>query len=123
MSSWLKDMLHQSNSPWKIVVFHHPPYSSEIMVPPVEKKNFYTKNRERRIFVPLAEWGASAVLNGHIHVYERFQIDSIPYITNGLGGGQIRYEFIDENPESVFRFSQDHGALLVQADTEVLTWV
>ncbi|MBT4880180.1 MAG: alkaline phosphatase [Alphaproteobacteria bacterium] len=117
---WLKEGLHQSSSPWKIVVFHHPPYSSEIMVPPVEKQNFYTKNRERRIFVPLAEWGASAVLSGHIHVYERFDVGGIPYIISGLGGGQYRYEFIDKSPESEFRFSEEHGALFVEADEKSL---
>ena len=119
---WLKNELAKATAIWKIVVFHHPPYSSEIIVPPIEKNNCYTKNRERRIFVPLGEWGADIVLNGHIHVYERFNIDGVPYIINGLGGGKIRYKFIDKTPQSEKRFADEHGALFVEADNKSLAF-
>lgn len=121
---WLEENLRRSESTWKIVYFHHPVYSSKIIVPPLYKKNIYTKNRERRINAPFAEWGASAVLNAHIHVYERFMVDGIPYITSGLGGGKIIYEFCDEtpDPESVKRFTGDYGAIHVEANDKEITF-
>ena len=35
---------------------------------------------------PFAEWGASIVLNGHVHAYERIVLDGFTYVTNGIGG-------------------------------------
>ena len=121
--TWLEEKVRSSESAWKIVYFHHPVYSSKIMVPPRERNNIYTKNRERRIEAPFAEWGVSAVLNAHIHVYERFMIGGIPYITNGLGGGKVIYEFCDEAPdaESVRRFTGEHGAMQVEATDKELS--
>lgn len=35
---------------------------------------------------PFAEWGASIVLNGHEHDYERIYYEDMTYVVNGLGG-------------------------------------
>lgn len=50
----------------------------------------------------------------HDHTYERLQVDGIPYFVNGLGGGSI-YRFVNILPESQFRYTGDHGAMLVTA--------
>lgn len=102
-AQWLQQQLAASTSPWKIVYFHHPPYSSGYHGP------------VDWMIWPFAEWGASAVLSGHDHVYERLLVGGLPYFINGLGGGPIYY-FIQAQPESQVRYNDDYGAMLVTAD-------
>jgi hypothetical protein len=102
-AQWLQERLSTSESPWKIVYFHQPPYSSGYHGP------------VNWMVWPFAEWGASAVLAGHDHVYERLLVDGIPYFINGLGGGPIYY-FVQIDPRSQVRYNDDYGAMLVTAD-------
>ena len=95
--------LAASTSPWNIVYFHHPPYSSG-----------NTHGSAMWMRWPFAAWGANAVLSGHEHNYERLQVDGIPYFVDGLGGNEI-YGFGDPIPQSQFRYHDDYGAMLVHA--------
>jgi tartrate-resistant acid phosphatase type 5 len=104
-AQWLKKQLNQSKTRWKVVYFHHPVYSS--------KNNFYNKNGERTIDFPFSEWGASIVINGHAHVYERFNIGGTPYIINGLGGKEA-YEFCDDSSESIIKYNSENIAMLAE---------
>jgi hypothetical protein len=112
---WLKQQLENSVTPWQVVVFHHPPYSSTI--------NGNGPTPDMRW--PFEEWGVDAVLNGHEHVYERFLRDDngdgtdLPYITVGTGGAG-EYSFGTPDPSSVVRYNSNYGALHVTAsDTEL----
>ncbi len=106
---WLQESMTASDAPWKIVVSHRPPYSSGHHGP------------EEHMRWPFQEWGASAVLSGNDHNYERIMVDGLPYFVNGLGGARI-YEFDgDEEMEgSAVKFNGDHGAMLVEADDTTL---
>jgi hypothetical protein len=108
-AAWLQDRLQASMSPWKIVFMHHSAYSSGIHGP-VDWMRW-----------PFEEWGASAVLAGHDHTYERLQVGNLPYFINGLGGGVI-YAFAFTLPESQFRYNADHGAMLAEASPTTLTF-
>jgi len=105
---WLQTQLANSTSPWKLVYTHFPPYSSSAVHGSYPVMQW-----------PFAAWGATAVLTGHDHTYERLLVDGIPYFVNGLGGRSI-YEFGNPVPESIIRFNDDYGAMLVEA-TE--TWI
>jgi tartrate-resistant acid phosphatase type 5 len=98
----LQNALAGSSAPWKIVYMHHPPYSSGLHGP-VEWTRW-----------PYKEWGASVVLSGHDHTYERLLVDGFPYFVNGLGGGAI-YQFIFIEEGSQVRYNEDYGAMLVEA--------
>ncbi len=74
-SQWLRTELAKTSDRWKVVVFHHPPYSSD----------YRGSNSWMRW--PYKEWGADIVLCGHNHAYERLEIDGMTYLVNGLGGG------------------------------------
>jgi len=102
-ADWLRNALSNSQAVWKVVYFHHAPYSSGLHGP-TEWAQW-----------PYADWGADAVLTGHDHTYERLLIDGIPYFVNGLGGGSI-YPFEDVHPGSQVRYNADYGAMLVEAD-------
>lgn len=59
--------------------------------------------------------GATAVISGNDHTYERLIIDELPYFVNDLGGGRI-YEFDEDEivPGSMVRFDEDHGTMLIE---------
>jgi hypothetical protein len=99
---WLKDALAAPTTAcYKIVYFHHPPYSSGVF-------------HVRKMAWPFAEWGADVVMAGHEHTYERLTVDGIPYFINGLGGAG-RFEFHEIDPHSQFRYADDWGAMFVHA--------
>jgi hypothetical protein len=104
-AQWLQEQLAASTSPWNLVTMHYPAYSSA--------KHGSTDWAQW----PYAEWGASAVLAGHDHTYERLIVDGIPYFVNGLGGGAI-YDFKRLLPQSVMRYNDDYGAMRVEASEQ-----
>jgi hypothetical protein len=104
-AAWLQGGLAASQAAWKIVYFHHPPYSSGRHGPSVWMQ------------WPFEMWGASAVLAGHDHTYERLLIGGIPYFVNGLGGGAI-YDFPSLAEGSLSRYNDDWGAMRVEASAE-----
>ena len=68
---------------------------------------------------PYKQWGADLVLAGHDHTYERFEIDGLPYVVNGLGGA-VFYPMGTPVAGSVARFNESAGALFVEADDSTL---
>ena len=66
---------------------------------------------------PFKDWGASVVITGHDHHYERLMVNGLPFFVNGLGGGAI-YGIYDVFPGSEARFTGKHGAMLVEATNE-----
>jgi tartrate-resistant acid phosphatase type 5 len=104
---WLRNRLAASTAKWKIVYFHHPPYSSR------------TSDTDMRW--PFQEWGATAVITGHAHVYERVMRNGFPYMTNGLGG-ESTGTFGTPIAGSVVRFGNDYGAQLITANSEFITF-
>lgn len=101
-ATWLQEQLAASKSPWKIVYFHHAPYSSGLHGP-IEWMQW-----------PFATWGADFVVSGHDHTYERINREGIIYFVNGLGGGSI-YSFIIPTAGSQVRYNDDYGAMWVEA--------
>ena len=101
-AKWLKKVMTASTSPFNVVVFHHPPYSS----------GRHGSNEYMRW--PFKEWGADVVLSGHDHIYERLIVGGLPYFVNGVGGSDL-YKFETILPESQVRFNQDFGAMRVEA--------
>lgn len=106
---WLKGKLAASTSPWQVVFFHHPPYSSG-------SEHGSTSYMQW----PFEAWGADAVLAGHDHDYERIIRDvngdgvKVPYFVSGLGG-RSRRSFGTPVAGSMKRFNSAYGALFVTA--------
>lgn len=103
-AAWLKSRLAASTAQWKLVLCHHSPYSSgrwERSVPEMQW--------------PFEAWGASAVLSGHSHQYERLQIGKIPFFINGVGGASLSQLDVPVAGSQV-RFNSDYGAMLVTVD-------
>lgn len=106
---WMESALANSTSRWKIVYFHHPPYSSG------------SHGNQDWMQWPFEAWGASAVLAGHDHTYERIILNGFPYFVNGLGG-RSRYSFGNPVPGSEVRYNSDYGAMRVVATPSNITF-
>lgn len=106
---WLKKGLEKSTKPWKLVLGQHAPYTSHRVEDIV------------RMRWPFAQWGADAAIFGYYHVYERLEVDGIPYFVNGVGGTWIS-RFGETDPHSRFRYKRGYGALAVVADHNTLTF-
>jgi tartrate-resistant acid phosphatase type 5 len=114
-AKWLQQGLSKSNSPFKFVYFHHPPYS--------------TGEHGSAISMqwPFGPWGVDAVLNGHEHFYERVQdltSEKPIYITCGSSGNTHLYG-CNENPIDTTRFKikcddQHYGAVKVRATAHMV---
>jgi tartrate-resistant acid phosphatase type 5 len=107
-ANWLKAKLTSSDSTWKVVYFHHPPYSSGPHGGTIGMR------------WPFREWGASIVYTGHDHHYERFSVEGLPYVVNGVGGNQL-YAMGPRPPESLVGYDTAHGAVFVEASEHRLT--
>ena len=108
-AQWLQDALASSTAAHKIVYFHHPAYNSGTQHGPTTSMRW-----------PFEAWGATAVLAGHEHVYERIlrddngDGDTLPYFTTGVGGNGI-YEFGSPVAGSQVRYNGNYGTMIVQA--------
>src|SRR5438445_873283 len=71
---------------------------------------------------PFQQWGATAVLSGHAHDYERFDIDGIPYFVDGTGGAPLDTFASDPLPNEAFMHSGDFGAMLIDASSTQITY-
>jgi len=77
---WLEQSLGESQAVWKIVVMHHPVYTTAIDHPS-------NPNMIKKLEPIFRQYGVSIVLQGHNHIYERLMpINGITYITAGSGG-------------------------------------
>jgi hypothetical protein len=113
-TSWLQDQLAASTSCYNLVYFHHAPYSSG------------HHGSSSTMQWPFPTWGADAVFNGHDHLYERLDVNGTPYFVNGAGGASL-YDFdnignLPPEAESIVRYNQDHGAMLVTASFTGITY-
>lgn len=120
--AWLEDDLSASTQPWKVVFFHHPPWSSG------EHGSQLTMRRD---YGPLFEaQGVDLVLTGHDHNYERSLpmkgdvvappgTPGVVYVVVGSGGAGQR-AFPGAQPGwSAYRDNL-FGYLSVRADTTSL---
>jgi len=99
---WLQSKLATSTACWKLVYFHHAPFSSGPHGP------------SEWMQWPFQVWGADVVLSGHDHTYERVLLNGFPYLVNGLGGNG-RYPFIRLIAGSQVRYNAKNGAMRVTA--------
>jgi predicted phosphodiesterase len=77
---WLEDELGRETAAWKVMFFHHPPYSSA--------KAHGSDGQLREVVEPIfLKYGVDVVLTGHDHVYERIKPQKgIYYFVSGAGG-------------------------------------
>lgn len=107
--AWLEQGLKQSPTPWQVVYFHQPAYSSG------------EHGSTDLMQWPFASWGADAVFQGHDHNYERILNEGIVYFTSGNGGRRL-YKFGPLVEGSAAGYDEGFGALLVMAEEDQITF-
>lgn len=109
---WLARDLAESQCAWKVVYFHHPPYTNS---------NHEPSKSVRRAWVPLFEkHGVQLVLNGHNHVYERTKpIRGVTYVVTGGGGASL---YRSRPADFLAATESRHHYLRMQASPERLSW-
>jgi acid phosphatase len=81
--SWLRTSLATSTAPWKVVVGHHPIYSSGLYG--------NDPGLKAKLSALMRQHGVQLYINGHEHNYERSKpIDGIIYLVVGGGGASLR---------------------------------
>jgi hypothetical protein len=109
-SVWLKSELEKNTSPFKLVYFHHPPYSSG------------EHGSSKAMQWPFGSWGTDAVLCGHEHFYAKITDNTSAkpiYFICGSSGSNEHYP-CDSHPLDASRFKFDcdnkhFGAMKVRA--------
>ena len=81
--AWLRTVLSRSTAPWKVVVGHHPIYSSGLYG--------NDPGLQAKLGAVMQKHGVQLYINGHEHNYERsVPIDGITYLVVGGGGAVLR---------------------------------
>lgn len=116
MATWLKLTMATSDCPIRIVVMHHPPYTSD-----TTSASYYPGYEVLRW--PWAEWGTDLLICGHTHGYERIIMpDGCTMVTVGLGGHSKRtYNNTSNVYGSQVRYSDKFGFLYGEASDSVFT--
>jgi tartrate-resistant acid phosphatase type 5 len=107
--AWLRSAMRGSAARWKVVVLHHPPYSSGT-----------AHGSSPQFRWPFAAWGADLVLSGHEHSYERLLTGGVTYVVDGSGGKDL-YALGSPLPGSRARDDVDYGALFLTPGATTLT--
>ncbi|XXF74958.1 discoidin domain-containing protein [Myxococcaceae bacterium GXIMD 01537] len=122
--SWVSADLAATRQPWKVVFFHHPPWSSG---------EHGSQLQMRRQFAPLFEqYNVDLVLTGHDHEYERSKpmkgdavapsgTRGIPYLVVGSGGATLRSWPSSQPAWTAYRDNKNYGHLDVVVDGGTLT--
>jgi acid phosphatase type 7 len=101
-AEWLDKQLENTGEPWKVVFFHEAPYASSWPWPGGALKT-------RKHFLPvLEEHRVDLVFAGHVHNYERFHKESIPYIITGGGGDTLAKPEQLNNPFLIWSARKHH---------------
>lgn len=75
--TWLTEKMANSKANFKVVVLHHPPYSSGM-------------HGSTKVYQwPYADLGADLVISGHDHTYERIIRRGGIYVVDGVGGAKL----------------------------------
>jgi len=104
--NWFKNTIAKSKALFKIVILHHPPYTSD----PNRAPGYVNLRWE------FEKFGVNLVLSGHCHNYERFLDKPIPYVVAGIGG-QTLSAFLGKSNTS--KRNAFHGALKFTYDDNV----
>ena len=111
---WMNDEMSKSREKWKIVVFHHPPYSSG---------GRHGSNLPiRRAWEPLfIKYNVSVAFTGHEHFYERIKPQQgILYFISGAAGKLSPGDIREGSALTAAGFDRDQSFMLVEIKDDVM---
>ncbi len=111
LAQWVASIADTSDAPFKLISFHHTPYTSGRYRPGTQRMRWDYENM-----------GINVVMAGHDHTYERFHIGHTLYFTNGLGGVDDRELKDPRQYGSQASFTGKHGAMLIEANNDSMVF-
>ena len=111
--AWLDERLGRSRAAWKVVLLHHPLYTSG--------RYRHAAQAHRWALEPLlVRHGVAAVFSGHEHIYQRAELQhGILYFVSG-GAGSLRRGDGMPAPYIARSFDRDYHFMLVEIEREAL---
>jgi 3',5'-cyclic AMP phosphodiesterase CpdA len=105
---WIEEQMSVDTSDWKIVFFHHPPYSSG--------GKHGSEEELRKVVEPIfLKYGVNAVFAGHEHFYERIKPQQgIYYFISGAGGKLREGDVKKNSPLTEKAFDKDMSFMLLE---------
>ena len=111
--AWLAEQLSKSKARWKIVVLHHPLYTSG-------RYGVQARLFRWQLESLLVEHGADVVFSGHEHIYQRSRLQrGIQYFITG-GAGSLRRGDGRETSAIARSFDRDFHFMLVEIADDAL---
>ncbi len=111
LAQWVASVADTSDAPFKLISFHHTPYTSGRYRPGTQLMRW-----------DFEDMGINVVMAGHDHTYERFHLGRVLYFTNGLGGVDMRELNSPRIYGSQASFTGKHGAMLIEANNDSMTF-
>ncbi len=121
-AQWAQSVLSNSTAKFKIAYGHYSPYVS--MIDRQSEGGWSDPDIPLKIELrwPFKDWGASVLLAGDDHFYERNVVDGFNYVVNGFGGfpkiPDIRPNEIAQG--NVIHYNQRHGAIRAEVYEDVI---
>lgn len=113
---WVEQALQASTARWKIVVLHHPLYSSG-------KKHGSDLELRQKLEPLFVRHGVQAVFSGHDHIYERTKPQQgIQYFVTGAGGKTRRGGVNLNSPFRAVSYDEDNHFMVVEAEDDRLSF-
>ena len=105
---WIEEKFAEDTSDWKIVFFHHPPYSSG--------GKHGSEEELRKVVEPIfLKYGVNVVFAGHEHFYERIKPQQgIYYFISGAGGKLREGDVKKNSPLTEKAYDKDMSFMLLE---------
>jgi hypothetical protein len=104
---WLEGELSKDDSEWKVMFFHHPPYSSG--------RKHGSDEQLREVVEPIfLKHGVNVVFAGHEHFYERIKPQKGIYYFISGAGGKLRPGDVKASDLTAKAFDDDLHFMLVE---------
>lgn len=115
-AGWFENDLRSSTAKWKIVVMHHPLYSSG-------KKHGPNLKLRRKIEPLLTQYKVNVVFAGHDHIYERVKPQhGVQHFVTGAGGKLRRGGMDKESTITAAGYDKDNHFMLIELDDRELNF-
>jgi predicted MPP superfamily phosphohydrolase len=109
-AGWFDNALRTSTARWKIVVMHHPLYSSG-------KKHGPSVKLRRKIEPLLTKYKVNVVFAGHDHIYERVKPQhGVQHFVTGAGGKLRRGDMNKDSTITAAGYDKDNHFMLIEFD-------
>ena len=115
-AGWFDNELRTSTAKWKVVVMHHPLYSSG-------KKHGSSMKLRRKIEPLLTKYKVNVVFAGHDHIYERVKPQhGVQHFVTGAGG-KLRHGNMDKGSTiTAAGYDKDNHFMLIELDDRELSF-